>query len=112
TLEKQQQSGTKQKLATKGAAPTSDRSVTVAGMNVPVAELPPGALPTDRTLVRDADTFLDQQQAAPRVNNAPLDPKLKGFIAIPGTDTVFKIGGSVRVDAILDFGNNGNPNQF
>lgn len=90
----------------------SGRSVAVAGMNVPVAELPASAIPTEKTAVRDADTFLDQQQAAPRVNNAPLDPKLKGFIAIPGTDTIFKIGGSARVDAIVDLGNSGNPNQF
>ena len=69
-------------------------------------------MPTERTPVRDADTFLDQQQAAPRVNNAPLDPKLKGFIAIPGTETMFKIGGSARLDAIMDLSNNGNPNQF
>ena len=69
-------------------------------------------MPTQTTPVRDADAFLDQQNAAPRVNNAPLDPKLKGFIAIPGTDTMFKIGGSARLDLIGDLGNNGNPNQF
>jgi hypothetical protein len=46
------------------------------------------------------------------VNNDPIDPKLKGFIAIPGTDTIFKIGGSARVDTIVDFKNNGNPNLF
>ncbi|HET6406361.1 MAG TPA: DcaP family trimeric outer membrane transporter [Chthoniobacteraceae bacterium] len=91
---------------------TSGRSVSVAGMDVPVAELPAGAMPSGRSAVRDADTFLDQQQAAPRVNNVPLDPKLKGFIPIPGTDTMFKIGGSARVDAIVDLSNNGNPNQF
>lgn len=112
TLEKQQQSGTRQKLASKGTEPSGDRSVTVAGMKVPLAELPVAGMPTQTTPVRDADTFLDQQNAAPRLNNAPLDPKLKGFIAIPGTDTMFKIGGSARVDTILDFANNGNPNQF
>jgi hypothetical protein len=111
TLEKQQQPATKQKHVTKAAA-TSDRTVTVAGVDVPVAELPAAAMPKDRTPVRDADTFLDLQQAAPRANNAPLDPKLKGFIPIPGTDTMFKIGGSARLDAIMDLSNNGNPNQF
>jgi hypothetical protein len=100
----------KGKSSAKPAA--SGRSVTVAGMDVPVPQLPAAAIPTSRTPVRDADTFLDLQQAAPRVNNAPLDPKLKGFIPIPGTDTVFKIGGSARLDAIMDLSNNGNPNQF
>lgn len=107
TLERQQKTAPKTKAASSG-----ERSVAVAGMDVPVADLPSSVLPKERTPVRDADTFADQQQAAPRVNNAPLDPKLKGFIAIPGTDTVFKIGGSARVDAIMDLSNNGNPNQF
>ncbi|MGV3532985.1 MAG: DcaP family trimeric outer membrane transporter [Chthoniobacteraceae bacterium] len=110
TLEKQQAIRPAQKKP--GIAPASARSVTVADMDVPLAELPANALPAERTPVRDADTFLDLQNAAPRVNNAPLDPELKGFIAIPGTETMFKIGGSARVDAIFDFGNNGNPNQF
>lgn len=108
TLEKQV--AVKEKPAVAQSAST--RSVTVAGMGVPVAELPAGAFPQERTPIRDADTFLDLQQAAPRVNNAPIDPKLKGFIAIPGTDTMFKIGGSARLDAIVDLENNGNPNQF
>lgn len=108
TLEKRQRA---QKPVT-AKAPASDRSVTVAGMSVPVAELPPNAVPAERTTVRDSDNMQDLQQAAPRVNNAPLDPKLKGFIPIPGTDSMFKIGGSARVDAIVDLGNNGNPNLF
>src|SRR5262245_20083266 len=98
-LEKQQATQ-KQKPASKPAA-TSDRSVTVVGMDVPVAELPTAAVPKGRSSVRDTDSFADQQQAAPRPNNVPLDPELKGFIAIPGTDTIFKIGGSARVDTIL-----------
>lgn len=98
------------KTATKPAP--SERSVTVAGMDVPVADLPSAATPKQRSAIRDADTFDDVQQAAPRANNVPLDPALKGFIPIPGTDTMFKIGGSARVDTILDLSNNGNPNQF
>jgi DcaP outer membrane protein len=110
TLEKNQQTAPKDKTTAKAASST--RSVTVAGMNVPVVELPTAAIPKAQTPIRDEDTFLDLQQAAPRANNAPIDPKLKGFIAIPGTDTMFKIGGSVRLDAIADFQNSGNPNQF
>jgi len=94
------------------APPPSGRSVAVAGLNVPVGELPANALPSERTPIRDSDNLSDQQQAAPRVNNAPLDPKLKGFIPIPGTDTMFKIGGYARIDGIVDFANNGNPNLF
>jgi hypothetical protein len=111
TLEKQRQE--QKPVPAANAKPAANgRSVAVAGMNVPLAELPASAVPTARTAVRDADTFGDVQQAAPRPDNVPLDPKLKGFIAIPGTDTIFKIGGSARVDAIMDLGNSGNPNQF
>jgi hypothetical protein len=73
---------------------------------------PPGTMPKARSAVRDADNFTDLQQAVPRTNNVPLDPDLKGFMEIPGTDTIFKLGGSARLDAIVDFENNGNPNLF
>ncbi|WP_052572701.1 DcaP family trimeric outer membrane transporter [Haloferula sp. BvORR071] len=76
-----------------------------------VVEASPGAAGTG-SKVRDSDGFQELQQAAPRPENRPLDPKLKGFVLIPGTDTMFKIGGSARVDAIADFEDNGNPNQF
>lgn len=98
------------KTAKKSAA--REKSVAAAPVETPIAESPAPALPTERSAVRDADTFADQQQAAPRANNVPLDPELKGFIPIPGTDTRIKIGGSARVDTIVDFDNNGNPNQF
>jgi hypothetical protein len=88
------------------------RALSIAGGEVPVAELPPAAMPRVKSAVRDADMFTDVQRAAPRAKNAPLDPELKGFIPIPGTDTMFKIGGWARVDAITDLRNNGNPNQF
>lgn len=69
------------------------------------------ALPAD-SLIRDANTVGDQQSAAPRPDNVPLDPALAGFIAIPGTQSMIKLGGYARVDAIRDFGNAGNPNWF
>jgi hypothetical protein len=95
---------------TKG--PASGRTVTVLGQSLPVGGLPANAVPAQASFVRNRDNFNDLQQAAPRANNAPIDPSLKGFIAIPGTDTMFKIGGSARIDSITDFANNGNPNLF
>jgi hypothetical protein len=110
TLEKQQRE--QNAAPAQARKPANSRSVTVAGATIPIADLPASATPKERAGVRDKDAFLDLQHAAPRPNNAPLDPKLKGFIAIPGTDTIFKIGGSARLDAIMDLSNNGNPNQF
>jgi hypothetical protein len=84
----------------------------IAAAEPPLPETSAAVVAVDPGPMRDADTFADLQRAAPRANNAPLDPKLKGFIPIPGTETMFKIGGSARVDTILDLENNGNPNQF
>jgi len=63
-------------------------------------------------LVPDYNTVGDQQPAAPRPDNVPLDPELKGFLQIPGTVSMFKLGGAARVDAIYDTDDNGNPNWF
>jgi hypothetical protein len=37
------------------------------------------------------------QGAAPRPDNAPLDPSLRGYIPIPGTRSMFKLGGFARL---------------
>jgi outer membrane murein-binding lipoprotein Lpp len=109
TLESRRPAVAAEKPATKKSTkPAAKPEVTAAEIDMPAVTLPP----QKPSPVRDADTFADQQPAAPRADNAPLDPKLKGFIAIPGTETLFKIGGSARVDGIVDFANNGNPNQF
>lgn len=65
-----------------------------------------------RSPIPDYDTFTDQQPAAPRPDNKPIDPALKGFLPLPGTQTMIRFGGSARLDAIYDVEDNGNPNQF
>jgi DcaP outer membrane protein len=37
---------------------------------------------------------------------------VKGFLPIPGTSTIIRLGGSARLDVIADDSNNGNPNEF
>jgi hypothetical protein len=104
--------------AAKAAAPAATASP--AGSNrLIIAEqridLPAPTVPLDaygRSPIPDYDTFNDQQQAAPRPDNKPIDPALKGFIPIPGTKSMIRFGGSARLDAIYDFEDNGNPNQF
>ena len=61
TLEKQRTAPTQK---TAGTSVASTRSVTVAGASVPLGELPPDAIPSARTPVRDANTFLDLQNVA------------------------------------------------
>jgi hypothetical protein len=98
----------------KAASPTraGSNSMVIAEQKI---QLPSPEVPVDahgRSPVRDYDTFNDYQQAAPRPDNKPIDPALKGFIPIPGTKSMIRFGGSARLDAIYDFQDNGNPNQF
>ena len=50
--------------------------------------------------------------AAPRFNNAPFDPKLRGFFSIPGTNSMLRVGGFARTDLIHDFSPAGNTAKF
>ena len=88
--------------------------VTVGGflMKVGVPEPPREAFPQGTSAIRDYKMFGDYQEAAPRVDNIPLDPSGEGFMPLFGTRTAVKLGGYARVDSIVDFQNNGNPNQF
>ena len=49
-----------------------------------------------------ATTLKSDEVDASRVDNTPIDPSLKGFFKIPGTDTLLKIGGYAKVDFIGD----------
>lgn len=49
-----------------------------------------------------AATMKSDESAAQRTDNAPIDPSMKGFFRLPGSDTLVKIGGYAKVDAIYD----------
>jgi len=57
-------------------------------------------------------TVSDNPYGVARVDNAPLDPKMKGFFAIPGTETKMRIGGYTKLDAIHDFNPAGTTDWF
>ena len=57
-------------------------------------------------------TFSEDNFAAARFDNVPLDPKYKGFFRLPGTQTILKIGGYFKTDFIYDFKPAGNPESF
>ncbi len=44
----------------------------------------------------------DNQDGAPRIDNEPLDPELRGFLHLPGTSTYMKFGGFVKTDLLYD----------
>jgi len=91
--------------------PAGSNYLTVAGQKIPLPMPAPSLETYGRSPIPDYDAFNDQQ-AAPRPDNRPIDPELKGFIPIPGTKSMIRFGGSARLDTIYDFENNGNPNQF
>lgn len=57
-------------------------------------------------------TFSQDQFAAARVDNAPLDPKYPGYFRIPGTNSFMKIGGYFKTDFIFDTKPAGDAERF
>src|SRR5262249_42871751 len=47
-------------------------------------------------------TNSQDQVAAPRIDNEPLDPRYPGYFRLPGTRTFLKIGGYFKTDFIYD----------
>jgi hypothetical protein len=47
-------------------------------------------------------TFNEDENDAPRLDNAPLDPEEPGFFLLPGTRTMLRLNGSARTDFIYD----------
>jgi hypothetical protein len=110
---KKEKTVAKQSAAPAKAASTAQtaRAGQTAPLHIPSAQ--PITVPAgEQSQTNDRHTFLDDQWPAPRVNNAPIDPTLKGFLPIPGTSTIIRLSGSARLDAIADDSNNGNPNEF
>lgn len=60
------------------------------------------------------ETIGDRITGASRIDNLapPNDPALRGFIAIPGTETMIRIGGYAKVDMIWDPAFVGNRDEF
>jgi hypothetical protein len=48
------------------------------------------------------DTAGQNEVGAPRIDNEPLDPELRGFFRLPGTSTLMKFGGFVKTDLLYD----------
>jgi len=56
--------------------------------------------------------FSEDKLAAARLDNAPLDPKYKGYFHLPGTQMIMKIGGYAKTDFIYDLKPAGNSDAF
>ena len=108
-------------------AQTAGAPVTPPPVPPPGPPVPPAAAPATLTVASGTqvpgvaqsvlpsrDSVADPSAGASRVDNAapPTDPDLKGFFAIPGTETMVRIGGYAKLDAIADSRKVGDPDQF
>ena len=111
-LEREQ--GSKPPVAAQAPAPTPQQ-LAQAPQTPPAQSLPPArSAASSPSLLPYRDSVADPSTAASRPDNAasPTDPELKGFFAIPGTETLIRLGGYAKLDAIADSRAAGDTEQF
>ena len=92
---------------TAGAPPAKQGTIQT---KQPLPQAPPSAQVGEATSTYTE--FSEDNVAAARFNNLPLDPKYHGFFILPGTQTLLKIGGYFKTDFIYDLKPGGNPDAF
>jgi len=112
------------KPATPATATTQAPQVVPAPLPPAATALPPASMaagaPTTGTppgyhsVLPPRESVADPSIAASRADNtvSPTDPELKGFFAIPGTETMIRLGGYAKLDAIADARAAGDQEQF
>lgn len=97
------------KAPTTAIAATANQEGTIQAAQPPIQAAPSpqvgGATATYKQ-------FSEDNVAAARFDNVPLDPKYKGFFRLPGTQTILKIGGYFKTDFIYDLKPAGNTDSF
>ncbi|MBS0430792.1 MAG: porin [Proteobacteria bacterium] len=78
-----------------------------SAISAQVTAVPASPLP-GRQSVSDAPAGVSRIDNQP----PPTNPELKGFIPIPGTDTMIRFGGYAKLDAMYDTRPMGNTDQF
>ncbi|GGA00728.1 DcaP family trimeric outer membrane transporter [Dyella caseinilytica] len=69
---------------------------------------------TERSPLPIQQSVSENQTSASRIDNEapPTDPDLKGFIQIPGTETLIRLGGYAKLDTIYDVNSIGSTDAF
>ena len=96
-----------------GTLPRAGASV-VADENPAAQAAALGVVP-QRQVSQATETYQTDSQdqiAAPRIDNAPLDPRYPGYFRLPGTQTLLRIGGYFKTDFIYDLKPAGDPERF
>ncbi len=94
----------KAQIAALQGARTSPSTVPRSPVAPPTSEVPVVHSPVDYygTETRTRETAGENEVGAPRIDNEPLDPELRGFFHLPGTNTYMKFGGFVKTDLFYD----------
>lgn len=79
---------------------------------LPDESLSPGTQEEVPAIDRKHELVTEDAYADARLDNAPFDPALRGFFRFPGSHTLMRVGSYIRTDAIYDFSQLGNINQF
>ena len=68
------------------------------------AKLPLPQVPADHMgqLTMTREVAGQDAESAPRINNEDLDPAMRGFFRLPGTNTLIKLGGFIKTDLFVD----------
>ncbi len=75
-------------------AQTATKESGVSPPQVPVEHM------GEETRTRDMASM--NNDSAPRINNEPMDPTLRGYFRLPGTGTLIKLGGFIKTDVFVD----------
>jgi hypothetical protein len=97
-------------------APTSVTTAIASGAETAVAEAEALKVTPKHNEIGQAtasyQTDSQDQIAAPRIDNAPLDPRYPGYFRLPGTQTLLRIGGYFKTDFIYDLKPAGDSERF
>jgi hypothetical protein len=62
--------------------------------------------------MQSRDVFSEDRDAAPRIDNVPLNPEMAGFFRLGESPTLMRLGGYAKLDVIHDFKLPGDPDLF
>ena len=94
--------------STPSKLPSSSPGLPKALLQSPELEKPVGR----QSHVINRNTLTEDQKSAPRPDDLSLDPKYRGFFAIPNTSVLIEVNAKPRVDFINDTQNPGDPSRF
>lgn len=118
--EKNQPPTTQPSPASIAAQPAAVTTATPTAASTALTDVPAGQVnalqlsDAERSPLPAQQSVSENQDSASRIDNdaPPTNPDLKGFVQIPGTETLVRLGGYAKLDAIYDTGAIGYPDAF